>query len=141
MYAPAIASGIPVARDPHRFINDLDNGDVERLVDRLESRARDEVFMRPFNAYAARLALFDAPMVLEVGCGTGAIARAIARRDGFEGSITGVDQSPALVDHATRPPAPPRRLRDAGQPVHGAWDHVRVGGRLRGKGIRLDDHR
>lgn len=34
-----------------------------------------------------------------------------------------------------------RRLRDADQPVHVAWDHVRVGGRLRGKVIRLDDHR
>jgi ubiquinone/menaquinone biosynthesis C-methylase UbiE len=43
-----------------------------------------------------------AETVLDVGCGTGMVARAIARRRGFTGKITGIDLSPALVANARR---------------------------------------
>ncbi len=58
---------------------------------------------------------------------------------------------PADVDAAIRRPpsdtpaaqraALLRTLRDRPEAVHVAWDRVRVGGRMRGKIIRLDDHR
>lgn len=89
-------------RDPHRYINELDEGAIQRLVDRLESRAKDPVFMRPFERYAAQLPLSRATRVLEVGCGTGAITRALATQPDFAGVVTGVDQSPAMVAHATQ---------------------------------------
>ena len=95
-----VAAAAPRPRDPHRFINDLDESAVQRLVDRLESRAKDPVFMAPFHRYAQRLPLASASRVLEVGCGTGAICRALAARREFSGAITGVDQSAIMVAHA-----------------------------------------
>ena len=38
--------------------------------------------------------------VLEVGCGTGALARAIARRVGPDGSVLGIDRSPLAISAA-----------------------------------------
>ena len=53
------------------------------------------------EAYLDKLDLTQA-CVLDVGCGTGVAARAIARRRGFAGSTTGVDHSPALIEVAHR---------------------------------------
>ena len=36
-------------RDPHRFVNDLDDATVERLIARLESGAKDAVFNSLFD--------------------------------------------------------------------------------------------
>src|SRR3569833_4791652 len=78
------------ARDTQRFVNELDEAALERLVARLESRARDGVFARLLDNYVARLALPPSAQVLEVGCGTGAVLRSIARRDDFSGKALGV---------------------------------------------------
>jgi len=43
-----------VARDPHRFVNELDETAIERLVARLESRAQDLVFARLLDTYLAQ---------------------------------------------------------------------------------------
>jgi hypothetical protein len=40
------------AKDPHRFVNELDAAAIERLIARLESRAKDKVFTRLFDRYA-----------------------------------------------------------------------------------------
>jgi ubiquinone/menaquinone biosynthesis C-methylase UbiE len=40
--------------------------------------------------------------VLDIGCGTGLAARAVARRPSFRGTVTGVDLSPYLVAAASR---------------------------------------
>jgi SAM-dependent methyltransferase len=90
-----------MARDPHRFINDLDETAIGRLIERLEKRAKDDVFMRLFDRYAGCLKLPEAASVLEIGCGTGAMARALLRRDDFTGRVLGVDQS-ALFIHAAQ---------------------------------------
>ncbi len=89
-----------MARDPHRFINELDETAIERLIDRLEKRAKDDVFMRLFDRYAGCLRLHDSANVLEVGCGTGAVTRALARREGFSGHVLGVDQSAHFIQAA-----------------------------------------
>lgn len=90
------------ARDPHRFVNDLDAGATERLIARLESRAKDRVFTRLFDNYITELRLDRSARVLEVGCGTGAMLRSLARRAGFDGSAIGIDQSPAFIEAAGR---------------------------------------
>jgi ubiquinone/menaquinone biosynthesis C-methylase UbiE len=43
-----------------------------------------------------------AKTVLDLGCGTGVAARAIARRRGFSGTVTGIDLSASLVETARR---------------------------------------
>ena len=90
------------ARDPHRFVNELDNAAVERLIARLESRAKDTVFARLFDKYAAQLALPPSAQVLEVGCGTGAMVRFLAHRGDFSGKAFGVDQSLPFIEAAHR---------------------------------------
>lgn len=90
------------ARDPHRYVNELDAAALERLIARLESRAKDEVFTRLFDKYASRL-LAEAPArVLEIGSGTGAMMRSLARRPEFTGTALGIEQSPAFVEAARR---------------------------------------
>ena len=91
----------PGARDPQRFSDALDADTVERLIARLESRGRDRVFTRLFDSYAARLDLGDGANVLDIGCGTGVIARAFARRGGAL-RVLGIDRSPAFIDAARR---------------------------------------
>ena len=91
-----------VARDPHRFVNDLDEPTRDRLIFRLESRARDAVFTRLFDKYVDRLGLASSVRILEVGCGTGAMLRLLARRPDFSGEAVGVDQSHAFIAAANR---------------------------------------
>jgi SAM-dependent methyltransferase len=90
------------ARDPHRFVNELDQAALERLIDRLESRAQDAVFARLFQKYAARLALPPNAQVLEIGGGTGATLRMLARREDFTGKAFGVDQSRHFIEAAIK---------------------------------------
>jgi SAM-dependent methyltransferase len=90
------------ARDPHRFVNELDPGAIDGLIARLESRAKDDVFARLFHKYVGRLELADNAKVLEVGCGTGAMSRFLAQREDFKGQVIGVDQSSSFIEAATR---------------------------------------
>ncbi len=89
-------------RDPHRFVNELDEGTLERLIARLESRCQDTVFRRLFDKYVARLPMPRSPRVLEVGCGTGAMLRLLARRPDFTGEAVGIDQSGPFIEAARR---------------------------------------
>ncbi len=91
---------IPAARDPHRFINELEPVMIERLVERLESRGKDRVFTRLFENYSSRLELPANARVLEIGTGTGVVARALARKTGEDIHVTGIDQSPAFIEVA-----------------------------------------
>jgi ubiquinone/menaquinone biosynthesis C-methylase UbiE len=85
------------ARDAMQFVNDQDDATLERFIDRLELRGRDPTFVAYREAYLALLDLPDPAAVLEIGCGTGVVTRAIAARAGFAGTVTGVDQSPHFI--------------------------------------------
>lgn len=89
-----------VARDPHRFINELDDDALARLVARLESRARDAVFARLLDKYLSALPISASSRILDVGTGTGVVLRTIARRGDFRGQATGIDQCPSFVETA-----------------------------------------
>ncbi len=91
-----------VARDPHRFVNELDEAALERLIARLESRAQDSVFSRLFENYLVRIALPPSARILDVGCGTGALARQLAHRGDFKGRAIGVDQCGHFIEAANR---------------------------------------
>jgi ubiquinone/menaquinone biosynthesis C-methylase UbiE len=90
------------ADDPHRFSNRLDEATTQRLIDRLENRAKEPVFSRLLDQYIKELRRPKSGRVLEIGCGTGATARSLARRKDFSGKIFGVDQSRAFIDAAKR---------------------------------------
>lgn len=90
----------PEVRDPHRFINELARDAIDRLINRLESRGKDAVFMRLFQGYASKLELARSPKILEIFCGTGVATRALAQYPGFAGQVVGADQSAVLLDHA-----------------------------------------
>ncbi len=91
---------IPQVRDPHRFINDLDPSAINGLIDRLESRGKEHAFTCLFETYASKLGLPKNAKVLEIGSGTGVIARLLASMTDKGIHIAGIDQSPALVEVA-----------------------------------------
>jgi len=89
-------------RDAYCFINDLDASTIEGLIARLEFRGKDPTFTQMRDAYLAQLALPPTAPILELGCGTGVVLRALAQRRDFSGRLVGVDQSPALIAAARR---------------------------------------
>jgi ubiquinone/menaquinone biosynthesis C-methylase UbiE len=84
-------------RDAMQFVNEQDAATVERFIDRLELRGKDPRFVAYREAYLDLMDLPRTAAVLDVGCGTGVVARAIASRDGFAGTVTGIDQSPDFI--------------------------------------------
>jgi len=88
--------------DVYRITNNLDDGTLDVLVTRLEARGKHPRFAEMIQEYLDAMAIDSAKSVLDLGCGTGVAARAIARRPGFSGHVTGIDMSPHLIAAATR---------------------------------------
>ena len=80
-----------------QFVNEQDDATLERFIERLELRGKDPTFVAYREAYLKLIGLPRTAAVLEIGCGTGVVTRAIAARDGFAGTVTGVDQSPHFI--------------------------------------------
>jgi SAM-dependent methyltransferase len=89
-------------RDAMQFINEQDEATLDRFIARLEFRGTDPTFVGYREAYLELVDLPPTAAVLDLGCGTGVVARAIAARDGFEGTVTAVDQSPVLIGAGAR---------------------------------------
>lgn len=89
-------------RDAMEFMNEQDDATLQRFVERFEFRGRDPTFIAYREAYLDALELGRSARVLELGCGTGVVARALASRAGFSGPIIAVDQSPVLLNAARR---------------------------------------
>lgn len=86
--------------DVYRITNQLDDATLDVLVTRLESRGKHPRFADMLREYLDAMAIDSVRSVLDLGCGTGVAARAIARRPGFPGRVTGIDRSPHLIDAA-----------------------------------------
>ena len=86
--------------DAMQFINEQDEATLDRFIKRLEFRGTDPTFVAYREAYLELLDLSGT--VLDLGCGTGVVARALAARDGFDGTVTAIDQSPTLIAAAER---------------------------------------
>ncbi|MCT9075647.1 hypothetical protein [Streptomyces fulvoviolaceus] len=69
-------------------------GRLEALVQRFEARGASLVFSRMLQEYHDAMGIEDAVRVLELGCRTGTVARAVARRANLSGRLLGIDRSP-----------------------------------------------
>lgn len=88
--------------DVYRITDTLDETSLEVMATRLEARGRHPRFAGMLEEYLDQMRLQDAARVLDVGCGTGVASRAVARRPGFRGRVTGIDRSAYLVEVARR---------------------------------------
>jgi ubiquinone/menaquinone biosynthesis C-methylase UbiE len=80
----------------------LEDAMLDVMVKRLETRGRHPRFVAMMNEYLEAMAIDEACEVLDLGCGTGVAARAVAKRPGFAGRVTGVDLSAYLAQAAAR---------------------------------------
>lgn len=80
----------------------LDDAKAAELASRLELRARAEDEVRTREDYLDLLGVRPGERVLDVGCGSGAVTRAIARRVAPGGRVVGIDPSPAFLAIAKR---------------------------------------
>jgi ubiquinone/menaquinone biosynthesis C-methylase UbiE len=85
--------------DIYATITEVDPAVVERIGEILELRAADEQQRAMREAYLSEIGWPDQARVLEVGCGQGPVARALASSPGI-GEVVGVDPSPIFVGKA-----------------------------------------
>lgn len=88
--------------DPFGRTDKLEEGVLAALVTRFEARGRNPLFSKMLGDYLDAMGIARTATVLDMGCGTGLAARAIARGAGFAGHVTGIDLSPYLVAAAQR---------------------------------------
>ena len=86
-----------MADDPYRIADQVDASMLEIMVSRLEERGRDARFLGMIDDYLDATNISEANEVLDIGCGTGVVARRIAGQKGFSGRVTGIDLSPQLI--------------------------------------------
>lgn len=85
--------------DVYATIAEADREIQERLAIVLERRAADHQQQSMLKAYLAELDVPTGAAVLDVGCGTGAVSRVVARLPGI-GPVIGVDPSPVFLEKA-----------------------------------------
>ena len=74
----------------------------DRIVSQLEQAYRSRDMVRRRGRVRAALAARPGDRVLDVGCGPGFFELELIEEVGPDGSVTGVDVSPASVDHARK---------------------------------------
>jgi ubiquinone/menaquinone biosynthesis C-methylase UbiE len=88
--------------DPYAVTDKLDDPLLQVIVTRLETRGKHPVFEGMLRDYLDAMQIDAAKTVLDIGCGTGVAARAIASRPGFIGRVLGIDLSEVLARTATQ---------------------------------------
>jgi len=85
--------------DVYSIITELDAEVVAQLATAMEVSAADPQHRAMVDSYLARLDPPSGARVVEIGCGTGAIARMIAARSDV-GEVVGTDPSRILIERA-----------------------------------------
>ena len=86
--------------DVYNRINEVEQTIVDKIIQRLEFRDNDPLFTRWRDDYLNKLPFSEASTILDAGCGTGVVTRAIAKHPDVTGKIVGSDFSPALIETA-----------------------------------------
>jgi SAM-dependent methyltransferase len=81
---------------------EMDTAALAAIAERMEARGAHPFIAAVIDEYMAGLIQTPADTLLEIGCGTGAVVRAIARRREMQGPIIAVDISPHLIEMARR---------------------------------------
>src|SRR4029453_2093309 len=84
--------------DPYATIAAAEESLQERLADVLELRASDPQQQAMLRAYLSEIELPPGARALDIGCGTGAVSRALVEWRSFE--VTGIDPSPVFLARA-----------------------------------------
>ncbi len=87
--------------DIYATIADQPRAVQERLREVLKLRADEPEMQAMTQKYLSELTIPDGAHVLELGCGTGCITRAIAETNGVS-AVVGIDPSTILLDEARR---------------------------------------
>lgn len=85
--------------DLYAMIAEVDVATQERLAGILELRAADPQQRAIRDAYLSEITFAPSARVLEIGCGTGPVARVLARQSGVA-EVVGVDPSPVFIAEA-----------------------------------------
>jgi len=93
--------------DPYGITDKLEADLLDVIAKRLEVRGAHPFFRQVLADYLGAMEIDGARRVLDLGCGTGIVARTVARRrlgtgGRFAGNITGIDLSPYLAQAAAR---------------------------------------
>lgn len=88
--------------DPYSMTDKLDETTISAITTRLEARGELPFFRKMLDEYLDALNPSELNRVLEVGCGTGVAARALAQHPQFSGHIDASDLSGDLVAAAEK---------------------------------------
>jgi arsenite methyltransferase len=90
-----------VMADPFQNVSAAGREFIETFARQLEVRAAEPDMVGIVDAYLDDLSWDDITLAVDVGCGTGPVARRMASRSS-RAQIIGVEPSPELVEHARR---------------------------------------
>ncbi len=96
--------------DPYANITEAESETLAILVNALETRAADPRQAEMRDTYLSWIEFPDDARVLEAGCGTGPVGRALAARPGI-GEVVGLDPSPFFLAKAAELAAGTPNLR------------------------------
>jgi ubiquinone/menaquinone biosynthesis C-methylase UbiE len=85
--------------DVYAAIRDVATEFQERLADVIETRFADPRYQALMDAYLAEIDFQQEAKVLEIGCGTGAVTRRLAKHENVSQAL-GVDPSPVFISRA-----------------------------------------
>lgn len=88
-----------MSRDLYAAVAKAEPEIQERFAEALEVRAADPKIRAMLENYLTHLALADGARIIEIGCGTGAVARVLARRPGA-GAVLGIDPLAVFLEKA-----------------------------------------
>lgn len=88
--------------DIFQSLDVLDDDKLTAIADRLEYRGTYPPFVAMRDRYFDRLHLEQVGNVLDLGCGTGVVTRALAKAVSRDSKVTGTDFSAGLIEFAKR---------------------------------------
>lgn len=86
--------------DPYQSADKQSDAVIGAIVERLEARGKDERFLDFIEDYLDEIRWDGVSLVVDLGCGTGVVARMVAERAGPGVRVVGVDLSEKLLDAA-----------------------------------------